>query len=143
MRVAGRIHRLGWQAFAPRFRSWALVVALLPTLTFLGHWTLQFDIPGTNLFVLVVPGETAPDAHTHDGGTQPGDNHSHEQHCHAGVASCSDIPFTGASPFALLNDSLAYLGACGALTVLAVLFWRPVASASVSPDLRPPRLLAA
>lgn len=141
MRFAARVRRLGWQAFVPRFRSWALVVAILPTLTFLGHWTLHVDIPGTNLFVMVVPGQPEP-VHTHDAGQQD-DGHSHEQHCHAGVAACSDIPFTGASPFALLNDSLAYLGACGALTVLAVLFWRPGTSANVSPDLRPPRFLAA
>ncbi len=135
------MRRLGWDGFRPGFRTWALLLALLPTLTFLGHWSLHVDVPGTNLYVLLIPGEPS-EAHTHDGAQQDSAQ-SHERHCHAGVASCSDIPFTGASPFALLNDSLAYLGAFGALTVLAVLFWRPRSSASVGPDLRPPKPLFA
>jgi hypothetical protein len=110
---------------------------MLPTLTFLGHWSFHIDVPGTNLYVLIVPGEQAP-AVTHDS-QQQGDGQSHERHCHAGVASCSDIPFTGASPFALLSDSLAYLGASAALTAVALAFWRPGAVASVGPELQPPR----
>lgn len=111
---------------------------MLPTLTFLGHWSLHVDVPGTNLYVLIVPGGD-DQADVHAAGHPDDDGHSHERHCHAGVASCSDIPFTGASPFALLSDSLAYLGALGALTVLALSFWCPGATASVSPDLEPPR----
>jgi len=131
------VYRHGWSGFRPRFRTWALLLALLPALTFLGHWSLHVDVPGTNLYVVVVPGEPAQ-AHTHDG-KQQDSGQSHERHCHAGVASCSDIPFTGASPFALLSDSVAYLGAFGALTALALLFWRPGATASVGPDLQPPK----
>lgn len=132
-----RVWRHGWAGFAPGFRVWSLLLAILPTLTFLGHWGLNIDIPGTDLYVTIIPGETGADGHTQSHG--PAGQQSHEQHCHAGVATCSDIPFTGASPFALLTDSLAKLGAAGALVALALLFWRPGRTASVGPELQPPR----
>lgn len=131
----------GWAGIPARVRAWALLVAFLPTLTFLGHWTLHIDIPGTNEYLLVVPGEPE---HTGNHTNSHTDGHSsqtetHEQHCHAGVATCSDIPLTGISAFALLNESIAYLGAAGALVALALVAWRPRALNSIDPDLQPPR----
>ena len=81
--------------------------------------------------MVIVPASRTRPTHADQ---QQDSGQSHERHCHAGVASCSDIPFTGASPFALLSDSLAYLGAFGALTALALLFWRPRSAASVDPE---------
>lgn len=127
----------GWSGIPAGVRAWALLVAFLPTLTFLGHWTLHIDIPGTNEYLLIVPGEPAhADSHADEHSSQ---SENHDRHCHAGVASCSDIPLTGISAFALLNDSIAYLGATGALIVLAAIAWRPRTLNSIDPDLQPPR----
>lgn len=127
MNELARLRRL---VGAARVRHLLLLVAILPSLTFLGHWALQFDIPGTNSYVVVVPGETHEDAHT---------EHTHEQHCHAGVATCTDVPFTGASPFALMHDSVIYLGASALLIVLGLNTWRPRQSTTIAPLLEPPR----
>jgi len=128
----------GWSGIPARVRAWALLVAFLPTLTFLGHWTLQIDIPGTNEYLLIVPG--APEHNTDSHGDEhSSETETHDQHCHAGVATCSDIPLTGISAFALLNESIAYLGVAGALIALAAITWRPRALNSIDPDLQPPR----
>lgn len=132
-----RVHSRGWSGIPARFRAWALLIAFLPTLSFLGHWSLHVDIPGTNEYLVIVPGApTASGTHSHDGSTETGD---HGRHCHAAVASCSDIPLTGISAFALLNDSLAYLGAAGALIALAATAWQLRALNTIDPDLQPPR----
>lgn len=127
MEASPRLRRLVRTA---RFRHLLLLVAILPSLTFLGHWALQFDIPGTNSYLVVVPGEAHDDSHT---------GHSHEQHCHAGVATCTDIPFTGASPFALMHDAVFYLGASAVLIFLGLNTWRPRKSMTIAPLLEPPR----
>ena len=126
----------GWMAIPANVRAWALLLAFLPTVMFLGHWTFHVDIPGTNLYILIVPGEPTQ-ADSHADAHSAGENH--DRHCHAGVASCSDVPLTGISAFALLNDSLVYLGVAGALIALAAIAWRPRALNSINPDLRPPR----
>jgi hypothetical protein len=116
---------------AARFQHLLLLVGILPSLTFLGHWTVQFDIPGTNSYVLVVPGEAHDDLHE--------DVHTHESHCHASAATCTDIPFVGASPFALMHDSVIYLGVAAVLIVLGLNTWRPRKSTTVAPLLQPPQ----
>ncbi|MCC7366491.1 MAG: hypothetical protein IT303_19190 [Dehalococcoidia bacterium] len=132
---------------ATRLRALFLFLAILPMLTFAGHWpAIRIDIPGTNLYVGVpeapVADETEP--HSHGPGTHDGDSgHAHEQHCHTGVARCSDVPFTGFSAFALMDESAAYLGAAALLTLLAVLAWSPTQDRSVIPSLQPPRSFAA
>ncbi len=115
-----------------------LLFALLPTLSYFGHWPeVSFAIPGSSL-VLGLPGSAA---HTHaaDPGSGAG---GHTSHCHSEAASCSDAPFTGVSAFAMLNETVAFLGAAGLLTLLALCWWRPVSSQPLSPELRPPRALA-
>jgi hypothetical protein len=113
--------------------SWALLVALLPTLLFFGHWPdIQFSIPGSAL-TFTVPFV----AHGHDDGTSGEDGH--EQHCHANVSSCTDIPFTGVSAFALLSESVACIGAAGAFIGLECAWWQPATETALSPELQPPR----
>lgn len=115
-----------------------LLIALLPTLTFLGHWSLQIDVPGTNLYVVLIPGEPE---HSHAADSQePEDEASHSQHCHTNAGSCSDVPFTGVSPFALLSESVAHLGEGGALIALVLALWRPWRSLAIAPEEMPPRL---
>lgn len=139
MEQISSVRRKGWAGISQRAASFALIIALLPTLTFLGHWTLHIDVPGTNLYLVLVPAEPES-AHTHTDTAEHEDGGSHSQHCHTSAASCSDIPFTGASPFALINDSLAHLGEAGALIAIALALWRPWRSLQIAPELLPPRL---
>jgi hypothetical protein len=113
--------------------SWTLLIALLPTLLFFGHWPdIQFSLPGTGL-TLAVPFIS----HDHSGAP---DEDGHTQHCHANVGTCTDVPFTGASAFAYLSESVAALGIAAAFIGLVALCWRPLADQSVAPELQPPRL---
>jgi hypothetical protein len=136
-----------------RLVSWWLLIAILPALTFLGHWPeTRIDIPGTNAwFVVPLTGGHDDGAHEHAGagaqsrgtttiGTEDPD--AHARHCHADAASCTDAPFTGASAFALLCESVALLGAAGVQFALVSAWWRPSRVLSTAPDLRPPRPLA-
>lgn len=68
----------------------ALLVALLPTLLFMGH-SLR---PGT------MPIDSARGAAAAAGPA----HHDHEQHCHEGLASCSDQPVTSGPGQFLLAD---------------------------------------
>lgn len=124
-----------------RVREWALLVALLPSLTFVGHWRPHVDIPGTNLYVgLPAPaGESQP--HTHSGQTRDGGD-DHASHCHANASSCTDVPYVGASAFALLTESASFIGAAVVLTAVALAAWRPHRTLAIAPEPRPPRLLS-
>jgi len=73
-------------------RRWLLLAAYLPALTFLGHWPLAIDIPGTSLYV-GLPERTS----SHEAG--------HESHCHASAGSSSDVPLAESATVAVLADS--------------------------------------
>ena len=134
MTFPGRTRRHGWGVLSTRVQYIALLVAILPSLTFLGHWSLNLDIPGTDLYLTLIAASDHHDEHAgHD------DPQAHTNHCHANAASCTDVPFTGASPFAFLHDSIAYLGAGALLVVLTLRAWRPWSALTVGPELRPPR----
>lgn len=123
-----------------RTRQLALLLAYLPSLLFIGHWPLAVDIPGTDLYIGL---PLTPAARSHAGPTTPeGEGHDHAQHCHADLGACSDVPFTGASPFALLSEAVAFLGAAGLLLFVACGPWRPHHVMTVLPGRRPPRPLA-
>ncbi len=115
-----------------RRASWILVLALLPTLTFFGHWPAELSIPGTGYY-LALPG-AAP-------ASVEGDGHDHSRHCHADAASCSDVPAAAGVSFALLNESLALFGAAGLFVLLALRWWKPGEGFTPSPELEPPRAL--
>ncbi len=118
-----------------RRRSLVLLVALLPTLTFFGHWpAIQFTVPGTDLQI-GLPGE----GHD-DGAGESSSGHDHTRHCHADLTSCSDVPFTGASAFALLIDTVAFLSAAALWTLTSCRWWLPTVQATVRPELAPPRV---
>ncbi len=131
-----------------RWRSKLLLVAILPALTFFGHWpVITLHVPGAALD-LTVPFVSEETAHSASGDTTGGptagsssDAHEHAQHCHADAASCTDVPFTGASAFGLLNDTMAFLGAGALLMLMIATAWRPRQDAPVGPELRPPRAL--
>jgi len=119
--------------FRARALHVVLLIAILPSLTFLGHWGLNFDIPGSGFYVVLMP---APAEHEH---ASQGEESHHEQHCHANAASCTDVPFMGASPFALLQYSVAHLGALALLIALSWAVWRPGLSLTIGPELQPPQ----
>jgi len=129
-----------------RWRSKFLLIAILPALTFFGHWpVITIHVPGAALD-LTVPFVSEESAHEQAAGTAAGagagsssDAHEHAQHCHADAGSCTDVPFTGASAFGLLDDTVAFLGAGALLTLIVATAWRPGRDAPIDPDLRPPR----
>ena len=111
-----------------------MVAALAPSLMFLGHWSVSIPVPGTGWYVGM---PATPHSHTEEA------DDGHERHCHADAASCGDVPFAGASAFALLTDTVVLLGASGLLWMLTLRYWEPSLSATVSPERRPPRFAAA
>ena len=112
-----------------------LLLAILPSWAFLGHFSVTVDIPFTNEYLVLVP--IAP--HNDRGNVQ-----AHEDHCHANASTCTDIPFTGASPFTLARQSVAYFGAAAlSLFAISLIWWRPTGVQNVAPDLQPPRRLGA
>lgn len=105
-----------------------LLFALLPMLTFAGHWPETIDIPGTNLY-LAVP-FAASHAHADD----------HGGHCHAESAGCSDTPVPAATGFAVLNEALLALVTAGLLVAAAACTALTPESQAVEPRRRPPKL---
>lgn len=111
-----------------------LLVALLPTLTFIGHWELRLDIPGTGYFV---GAEATPEHADHD------DGHDHSQHCHDSVASCSDVPATAGATVAMLQSELLSLHLGGMLHRAWQAESALPAGGSSLPELQPPRPITA
>ncbi len=111
-----------------------MVAALAPSLMFLGHWSVSIPVPGTGWYVGM---PATPHRHTEES------DDGHERHCHADAASCGDVPFAGASAFALLTDTVVLLGASGLLMALTLRYWEPSLSATIAPERRPPRFAAA
>jgi hypothetical protein len=120
-----------------RAASWVLILALLPTLTFFGHWPQQVSIPGTNYY-LAIPGSPAAASEG-----EASDGHDHSRHCHADAASCSDVPAASGVSFAVMNETLAFFGAGGLFVLLALRWWVPGEGFTPSPEIQPPRTLAA
>lgn len=129
---------------AGRWRAWILLVAFVPSLTFAGHWpALAITIPFVRATIVVNLGgasRTGHDDGAASGQAQGDDAEQHARHCHADAASCSDIPFTGGSAFALLQDSVALLAAAATLSAIVGSCWLPHGSQSLFPEPPPPRL---
>lgn len=115
--------------------SWLLLLAMLPSWTLLGHVHLEFAVPGTALHVGLPGG--------HDGGGHGPDGEDHERHCHAAVASCSEVPFTGASAFLLMAEAAALVGMAGVRVLSGARPGGPLHGVAVAPDSPPPRLARA
>jgi hypothetical protein len=120
---------------ASRRVSWVLLAALLPMLTFMGHWPTSVPIPGTNLYVSLPFAEAEGHSHSSEDASSEGD---HSQHCHSGPASCGDAPAAAGASFATLSMAVSFaIG--GALLLLTLRWWRPLAPHTIAPALRPPR----
>jgi hypothetical protein len=125
------MHGIPGPTAAARRRALWLFIALLPMLTFVGHWPTHVDLPGTNLYL------TIPFAGPVDGAAA---GHDHSQHCHDDAAGCSKTPATAGVGFALMNESLALLGAAALMLAVAAVTRRAPNSCEYAPDPGPPRL---
>ncbi len=105
--LASRLQSTGARNFASKL----LFLSLLPTLLFVGHWTLRIDIPGTNYYIGPAVTQASNTHHHHD--ASPGEEraHDHGQHCHANSATCADAAAVPTAPVANLAEGLAALGA--------------------------------
>ena len=99
-----------------------LLLALLPTLLFAGHWSL------------LVGGITG-----HEPGVVDKDHDAHEAHCHTALAGCGDQPAPpGPQGFAVVVDLPVSDGVTIALEGRA----HVLEGRTVVPPTEPPRLLA-
>lgn len=121
---------VGTAAKQRRMAFW-LLLSLLPMLTFVGHWPTHLDIPGTNLYL------TVPFAGPLEG--EPGNGHSHDDHCHEDASGCSKTPTTAGAGFALMNETIAALGGAALLIAIAARTRRLRPDRGVLPELPPPR----
>ena len=111
-----------------------LALALLPMLTFFGHWPTHVDIPGTSLYLTVPfagPVQSAPEGH------------DHAQHCHDDASGCSKTPSTAGVGFAMMNETIAALGAAALLIAVGLRTRMLRAPQGVIPELPPPRTVLA
>ncbi len=97
-------------------------------LTFIGHWELRVDIPGTGYFVGAESASQHPDIH------------DHSQHCHDSVASCSDVPATAGATVAMLESELFSLHLGGMLYRTWHFDLDMPLDGSPVPELQPPRV---
>ncbi len=111
-----------------------LAFALLPMLTFAGHWEPRIDIPFTNYY-WGIPAHTHAQPSTHE--------HNHEGHCHGDSASCASKPVTSGVGFGLLRDTLLLLGASAIAFGITATTWKPAHWANVRPELQPPQPVVA
>jgi hypothetical protein len=107
-----------------------MMAALVPSLLYLGHWSVRLPVPGTDAFIALGM-QAEHEAQASEGG--------HEAHCH-GSSTCTDSPPAPVGVgFGLLTEALALMGAAGLLVALAIAAWRPAREGTVAPATMPPR----
>lgn len=122
---------MGTRSSANRRIPLLLLCALLPTLTFFGHWpSVALPIPGTR-YVLSIPFASETPA--------AGDHH---QHCHSESAQCSSGPGSLALGISLLAAAIAVALPGGVLRPMAADCRRLVLQNTPSPEPSPPRTVA-
>ena len=110
-----------------------LLLAMLPMLTFMGHWPASFDIPGTSYYVGMP--FTGAQGHSHEGG----EGHDHSSHCHGDSASCSDVPAQAGVSFGLMTEAIALVVAAAVLFAVAKTARTILREYVLSPEPQPPR----
>ena len=81
--------------------AWILFFAFLPSISFAGHWDVQFAVPGAGVTVGFSPSH----AHAASGGSEPLAHH--RDHCHADASGCSDQPLVSGAQVAHLGEMVA------------------------------------
>lgn len=122
---------------------WLLLIGYLPSLTFLGHIPLDFNIPGTSFYVGMPELAGALTHHDFVSTTLVGDAyiHIHEEHCHTNMGSCSDVPYTGSASFAMMGWVISFLGVAAVAFALMDKWWRPKGEAPIRTPAPPPRVV--
>lgn len=109
-----------------------LLVALAPSILYVGHWEPRFDIPFTSYY-WGIPEDWG-------GHGENEDTSSHADHCH-GDSSCAGKPVSAGATVALLREHVAYLGTFGLLAIVVGAWWSPRQRLTAGPETPPPRLL--
>ncbi len=117
--------------------SKVLILSLLPTLLFVGHWSLRIDIPGTDSYIGAPTARAETSVHHHVPSSKDG-GHEHEQHCHANAATCADAAAVPVAPVAHLAEAVATLGADSPWRQIPIEA-RRLAGRTVAPQFPPPR----
>lgn len=115
-------------AWARRHGGVALAVALLPSLLYLGHWSVRVDIPGTRYYLGTPAGASRDHDHT-----------DHGDHCHGDVAGCSETPSLSTVPVAVLAESVVAIRSDQPGRPLPAFEAQPVGGHAPGPEVPPPR----
>jgi len=107
-----------------------LIVAIAPSILYVGHWEPRIDIPFTSYYWGI------PESWQSAGGSH--DDESHAEHCH-GDSSCTERPVTAGAGVALLRDDLEMLGAAGLLRAVFAAVRSPHLPGLQAPETPPPR----
>jgi hypothetical protein len=113
-----------------------LMVAFLPTLTFLGHWNEIFfgSVLGSNQ-VYVAPDVASLLPNT----PQDAEESEHAQHCHTNLSSCSEQPMPSGIGLLAMHDAL--LGPAPAVVQIRLVDNGPaVPQLAILPLTPPPRV---
>lgn len=124
-----------------RTLPWLLLIAYLPSLTFVGHFSLDINIPGTAWYIGLPesPGHSAHNDGLAGVNGSAGHFHDHAEHCHIDLASCSDAPYAGSASFGLMGWVISFLGVATAAFLMLERWWRPSFALQDQPPVPPPR----
>jgi hypothetical protein len=129
-----------------RARHAVLLLALLPMLTYMGHWpSLEFPIPGTGAYWQLPfsdgwgAGHDDSAGHSHSHDTEEGD---HAQHCHTNMGSCLVATVGAIAAAAILMAVVAFIGRASRLVGWETAAQTPPLDWLAAPLTPPPRLLS-
>ena len=108
-----------------------MVIALAPSLLFLGHWSLEVPLPGGWHAALGLQEASYGEGEA-----------VHAEHCH-GESSCSETQPLGLGGFALMGRALALLGAAALMFSTGTRSGLRLRGGVVAPEPMPPRPLPA
>jgi hypothetical protein len=131
-----------------RVRHLILIVALLPMLTYLGHWpAIEFPIPGTGAYWQLPFSEGWGTGHGEDGHSRShrstgSDDGNHAQHCHTDMGSCLHATIGAIAAAAILLASLAFIGQASRFVAWEMRAATPVKDWLSAPLTPPPQVLS-
>jgi len=125
------------QAARNRLFAGLMLLAILPAVTYFGHWEIpHLGIPGTDLYI-ALPGNSPPTAergHSHAADTS---DHSRHGHGTSGEGASASAPATAA----VFNEAVMFFGLM-VVAAVALFAWRPSRILTITPVLQPPRAFA-
>ena len=115
-----------------RWAAALLILSLLPMQTYLGHWDLRIDIPGTDYYwgmPSAIQGSNTTQEHVTN----------HGEFCRGDTASCAGTPAVAGASFGVMAMVVALLGTHARGRTVTGHAWMPPYARSVAPELLPPR----